>query len=107
MINVVYHRKYHRVTIKGHAYSGEAGHDLICSACSVLAYTLAANVANMEQYGQVRNMLTDLKKGDAEICCKPNSRFESVITMIFDSICVGFELLANDYPENIKYEIRD
>lgn len=106
MIKVVYHRKYHRVTVKGHAYSGEAGKDLICSACSILTYTLASNVSNMEQYGQVRNMTTDLKPGDAEISCKPHSRFDAVITMIFDSICAGFELLANDYPENITYEIR-
>ena len=106
MIKVVYHRKYHRVTVKGHAYSGESGHDLICSACSILTYTLAANVSNMDDSGQVRNMTAILNLGDAEISCNPHSRLDSVVTVIFDSICAGFELLANDYPENIKYEIR-
>lgn len=106
MIKVVYHRKYHRLTVKGHAYSGEPGHDLICSACSILTYTLAANVSNMEQYGQVGNITTSLNLGDAEVSCKPNSRFESVVTMAFDTVCAGYELLANDYPNNITYEIR-
>lgn len=106
MISVVYHRKYHRVTVKGHAYSGEVGHDLICAACSALTYTLAENVSNMESGGQTRNITVRLNLGDAEISCNPNSRFHSVVTMIFDAICAGFELLAANYPENITYKIR-
>ena len=27
-------------------------------------------------------------------------------TLAFDTICAGFELLAQSYPENISYEIR-
>ena len=106
MINIVYHRKYHKLTVKGHAYSGESGRDLICAACSALAYTLAENVSNMESGGQTRNITINLNPGDAEISCYPNSRFNSIVTMIFDAICAGFELLAANYPENITYKIR-
>ena len=31
---------------------------------------------------------------------------KNIVTMIFDAVCVGFELLAKDYPEYITYEIR-
>lgn len=106
MIKVVYHRKYNRVTIEGHAHSGEAGHDLVCAATSALAYTLATNVAHMKKGGCLRAAPIKLESGDAEIRCAPRRRFKATVTLIFDTICVGFESLARQYPENISYEIR-
>jgi len=41
MIKAVYDRKENKITVEGHAYSGEPGHDLICAAASVLIYTIA------------------------------------------------------------------
>ena len=35
MIDVTYDRKRLIVKVKGHAHSGEAGHDLVCAAASV------------------------------------------------------------------------
>lgn len=106
MITVVYHRNYHRLTVKGHAGSGETGHDLVCASASILAYTLAATVGNMQDAGQIRDVKVDLKSGDAAISCKVPHKFKSAVTLIFDSICGGFELLAENYPDNISYEIR-
>ena len=45
MIDVTYDRKRLILKVKGHAHSGEAGHDLVCAAASILVYTLAANAA--------------------------------------------------------------
>lgn len=106
MIQVTYHRKYHKLTIEGHAHSGEAGHDLVCASASILAYTLAASVANMSAAKQIREPVIRLDPGDAEISCKTIRRFEAPVTLIFDTICGGYELLARDYPENIHYEVR-
>lgn len=105
MIEVVYYRNYNRVTIKGHALSGGPGHDLVCASASILTYTLAANVIDMKDKGQVRDTCTATVEGAAEISCKPRHNLRSVVTMIFDSICAGFQLLAYQYPENISYEI--
>lgn len=106
MIRVVYHRIYHRITVDGHAESGEFGRDLICASCSILARTLAENVQGLEQAGVVRNMAAELQSGKAEILCTPVSRFRSTVTMIFDSICAGFALLARDFPDFITYEVQ-
>lgn len=106
MIQVVYHRKYHRVTVEGHAKSGEFGRDLICAACSTLAVTLADNVTAMEASGRVRSMTAELSSGKAEICCTPVSQLRAIVTMVFDAICVGFDRLSKEYPEYISYEIR-
>ncbi len=106
MIEVCYHRKYNRVTISGHAGSGPEGHDLVCAAVSALALTLAGNVAYMEAQGAVRNVTTHLGEGKAEICCSPVRKYKDSAEQIFRAICVGFELLAAKFPDNIKYEVR-
>ena len=106
MIDVVYHRKYHRLTVEGHACSGEHGHDLVCASASILAYTLAASVANMSAAKQIREPVIELKEGSGQIACKAIRRFEAPVTLIFDTLCAGYELLANNYPEYISYEVR-
>lgn len=105
MTKVVYHRDRTRVDITGHAQSGEAGRDLVCASASILAYTLASFVENMKQARQAYNPTVDLREGDAVIACEPPSRYKGAVTLVFDSICGGFELLAKDYPDNISYEV--
>ena len=106
MIQVVYYRKYNRLTMTGHAGAAEPGQDLVCASASMLAYTLAANVANMADNGQVRQPIIENSEENTEISCNPRHNLKNTVTLVFDSICVGFELLAHDYPEYITYEIR-
>ena len=106
MIQAIYYRKYNRLLVTGHANSAEPGKDLVCASASMLAYTLAANVANMADNGQVRQPIIKNNEGDAEISCNPRHNLKNSVTLVFDSICVGFELLAHNYPEYITYEIR-
>ena len=106
MIQATYYRSYNRLTVTGHARSAEPGKDLVCASASILAYTLAANVANMADNGQVRQPVIKTDKGDAEISCNPRHNLKASVTLVFDTVCVGFELLAQDYPEYISYEIR-
>lgn len=106
MIKVVYHRDRNRVSVEGHAKSGEAGHDLVCASASILVYTLAAFVENMKASRQTYNPVLEVKEGDAVVSCEPPSRHKGAVTLVFDSICAGFELLAKHYPDNISYEIR-
>lgn len=106
MIQIIYYRSYNRVTVTGHAESAEPGKDLVCASASILAYTLAANVANMADNCQVREPVMKLLEGDTEISCKPRHNLKASVTLVFDSVCIGFELLAHDYPDFVKYEIR-
>lgn len=105
MIKAIYYRSYNRLTVEGHAFSDEPGHDLVCAAASILAYTLAANVANMADAGQVRNPVIIQKPGSTEISCNPRHNLKATVALLFDGLCAGFALLAKDYPENISYEI--
>lgn len=106
MIEVVYYREHNRLTVRGHAQSNEPGRDLICSACSILALTMAANVGHMDASGCVTDAVTILEEGNAEISCKPKARFKASVKQTFVSICVGFEILASKYPDYISYAVR-
>lgn len=107
MITVVYHRKFHLLTMKGHARSAEHGHDLVCASASILAYTLANAVANMAMNKeQIRAHKIELNEGKAEISCTAAYKYDAPITLVYDSICAGFELLASEHPDNISYELR-
>ena len=106
MIRVTYYREYNRVTVEGHAGAGPVGHDLVCSAVSALALTLAGNVKYMEAQEAVHGVTIKLEEGKAEIQCTPYRRYKDSAQQIFRAVCVGFELLATKYPENICYEVR-
>lgn len=106
MVKITYHRDLNRVTIEGHANTAEKGEDIVCASVSILANTLGAFVENLKRARQVYNPIVDLKEGDALICCAPPNKYKSSVTLVFDSICGGFELLARDYPENVNYEIK-
>jgi uncharacterized protein YsxB (DUF464 family) len=106
MIRVTYYRQYSRVTVEGHAGSGPKGHDLVCASASALALTLAGNVSYMESQDAVYGVIIKLEEGNAEIQCTPYRRYKDSVAQIYRAICVGFELLATKYPENISYEVR-
>lgn len=106
MIHVTYYRSYNRVTVEGHAGAGPEGHDLVCAGVSALALTLAGNVSYMEAQEAVRNVIIKLDDGNAEIECSPYRRYKDSVEQVFRSICVGFELLATKYPDNISYAVR-
>lgn len=103
MIDVIYNQKKCEVTIKGHAMSGEHGHDTVCAAASILAYTLAANMESIADMCESENI--NLSEGDAVIKCTPKPDYSIAVNLIFRNICVGFELLSINFPKNISYKI--
>lgn len=107
MVEITYHRRYHRLTAKGHAHSGEKGHDLVCASVSALMLTMAANVGSLATQESVREPIIHLAEGDAEVACKSSHRMTNVVTLMFDTVCTGFAMLQDLYPENISYEVLD
>jgi uncharacterized protein YsxB (DUF464 family) len=106
MIDVVYDRKKHTLTVKGHSQSEQNGHDLICASASILCYTLASAVSDMKKAGDVKKCVIRIKEGNSTISCKPYSNVESVVHLVFMTVCRGFMLLSRDYPEFINFKIR-
>lgn len=106
MIDVTYDRKRLILKVKGHAHSGEAGHDLVCAAASILVYTLAANVTELcADRRRVRRPVLEIKEGNATIACAPVHGMQAVTTLVFDTVCAGFAVLQQQYPENLTYQV--
>lgn len=106
MVDIVYDRKKLKVTVKGHAQSGEAGHDLVCAAASILVYTLASNVVQLSaDKKHIRRPKIDIKEGNATVSCSAVHGMTALATIMFDAICSGFDILQQQYPEYINYKI--
>lgn len=105
MIDITYYRNYNRVTVKGHAGTAPEGQDLVCAAVSAITGTLAANMEQLAQEGAVRAPCIRLDKGDAEIGGTPRHGYKSLVQMVVRTLCVGYELLAQKYPEAVSYSI--
>ena len=106
MIKVIYYRDDNHIVAEGHAHSGETGHDLVCAATTILAYTIASSVENMVAAGHVKEHHIEFKDGYADIYCAAPDNLKSTIMLMFDTVCAGFELLEQTYPDNISYKIK-
>ena len=105
MVDIVYYRRFNRVTVRGHAGTAPAGQDLVCAAVSTLTYTLAENVAQLHRWRKVAKPKIRLENGDAEISCVPAAACRSAVMDVFEAVCIGFALLEEKYPDVISYRV--
>lgn len=89
--------------IDGHAGQDDSGHDIVCSAASILTYTLAQTMRYVEdQEGLELNPIIQLNEGNAIILVRPKEEYEGEVVQSFFTIEVGFSLLAQNYPQFVE-----
>lgn len=91
----------------GHATSPQIDDGaIICSACSMLTYTLAQNVYDMAVTGLVSINNVRLESGDAELDFNVKNGHEASVDIVINAIFRGYELLANQYEKifSITYQ---
>lgn len=88
--------------MSGHANSAEPGRDIICSAASILAYTLAQNVEFLEKGGVAKDVNVILEDGNALVSCREVEEKETLLC-VYDTVTTGFMLLSNTYPECVEF----
>ena len=88
MISVTYEPGIPRLTLTGHAEHAPRGRDIVCAAASILAYTLTAGGAEAEELRGGGLRLTGGRR-DLEL------------------IAGGYRLLAENYPQNIRFEVNE
>lgn len=103
MIRITRQGKTH-VTLQGHARSDVYGKDLVCAAVSTLVLTLEANLDRLHRKGQLRSVRMHLEPGNARLRCIPAKEHRASVTEVFDSICLGFQVLSGNYPECVCYQ---
>ena len=91
------------MTVEGHSGHGIKGSDIVCSACSILAYTLAAIVESEKKNDVfIREPTIEMKDGRITVECEPNSQHYNEILHAYYVVETGYDLLAHNYPENIE-----
>ena len=88
--------------IQGHAGQANIGNDIVCSACSILAYTVAQLVKNADEVGDLKYPPEiKLDSGDAIISCIPAEDTYCTILGIYMFAEVGYKLLARNFPQYV------
>lgn len=89
--------------IDGHAGQDNSGHDIVCSAASILAYTLAQTMRYIEeQDGFELKPIIQLNEGKAIVLVRPREKYEGEVMQSFFTIEVGYSLLAQNYPQYVE-----
>ena len=92
--------QYISLLVEGHAGQAEKGHDIVCSAASILIYTLAQTLTQMHKQGWMnKKPHINLKEGKGLITCIPKKEYFDECLMVFFVAEVGYSLLHNNYPQ--------
>lgn len=99
MIQVTYDAKHCRLTLRGHAGSGQYGNDAVCAAASILTYTLADRLAALEEAGRIGHCTAHLEPGYARIHCRDRT---PAVRSLFKTVVHGFRLLCAACPGQVQ-----
>ena len=92
--------------VEGHAGLNKEGHDVICSAASILTYTIAQYLQYVHERGGLQKKpRINMNSGDALIVAKPTEEFEAEVLNAFFVAEVGFSLLAHNYPQYVELKM--
>ena len=104
MINITFNPSTYELKVEGHADFGKKGEDIVCSAVSILFYTLAESLCESQEM-LIEHPVIDMEDGNGLISCRPKKEYEGNIARSYWTILNGFQLIAQEYPENVKFSV--
>lgn len=94
------------LTVKGHSGQAETGQDIVCASVSILTYTIAQVVQEMQSKGKLKKKPTiRLDSGDAVVTCKPNKAYYNEAFHAFSVVQAGYHLLHHNYPQFVDLKM--
>lgn len=103
MVIITYDCGKFELTAQGHAGAAPAGEDLVCAAATMLVRTFAENAKLMDKSGIVSGVQIELEGGNAHVLCRPAKKYRAVARAVLQAVCIGFELLEQEYPEHVRF----
>ena len=92
--------------VEGHSGQAEKGHDLICSAASILAYTVAKYVESVDNVGGlIEPPRIETEDGYMLVMAKPTEKYIAEVLNAFFVGEIGYSLLAQDYPQYVELKM--
>ena len=106
MTKVFYREYYDRylLIIEGHASFSEKGRDIVCSAVSILVYTLLNILKDEESDKRLAIRREIVRDGYFCVEVEPFDFSKNRTKGIIDTIIMGLALLNQEYPENVTLE---
>lgn len=92
-------RRDYVLNASGHAGFSAAGTDIVCAAASALFYTLAREL----DHRKIEFIMTERAGTGADIIAYPPDGFTLDTDVVFETICTGYMMLAEEYPENVTF----
>ena len=103
----VYYREYYDrylLIVEGHASFGEKGKDIVCSAVSILVYTLLNMLKDEESDKRLKLKREIVRDGYFCVEIEPFDFSKNRTKGIIDTVVMGLALLNQEYPDNVKLE---
>jgi uncharacterized protein YsxB (DUF464 family) len=104
MIDIKFNPNTLELSVSGHAGYGKKGEDIVCSAVSSLFYTLGEALIESTSMLYEEPIVKDVE-GSGYIVCHPKEEYEGNITRSYWTILVGMKLIADSYPENVRFTV--
>ena len=105
MINITFKPQSLELEITGHAGADEKGKDIVCSAVSMLFYTLADSLVKSEEMLK-KHPIIKMEDGNGYIKCRPKKEYQGNISLIYWTILNGLELLADEYKKFVSFTVQ-
>ena len=103
----VYYREYYDkylLIVEGHSGFNKNGNDIICSAISVLVYTLLNMLKDEESDERLKLRREVINDGYFCVEVEPFDFSKQRTKGIIDTVIMGLSLLNEEYPEFVKLE---
>ena len=94
--------KFVSLCVEGHAGQAEAGKDIVCSAASILVYSVAQTITQMHKQGWLtKKPHITIESGNSIVTCKPKPEYYEECLMAFFVAEMGYHLLSTHYPQYV------
>jgi uncharacterized protein YsxB (DUF464 family) len=93
------------MTMKGHAGAAPKGEDLVCSAATMLAYTVAQAVQFLYEQGHMKiKPKIHVAEGSATVIATPTEEGYAPVLHTFWVAQCGIHVLQKNYPQFVELE---
>ena len=99
MTRIVYDRQGLRLSMQGHALSGDYGRDIVCAAESMLIMCLEKR---LRDFGDGLSLTVKRSPGSISIAAVPEAGMEPLCRESFDTVYAGLALLAQYEPDYVS-----
>lgn len=91
--------KMYGLSVTGHAGYAEIGKDIVCSAISVLSYSLLKYLHEAENENRVGILEETIEEGNVTVVIEIN---DPTVMEGIKAVTGGYELLSDNYPDYIR-----